>query len=280
MKNLAAELILVDNNAQRCAGELKDLSDALGFSYVSRIVQGTFQDAKRADIIIISAGRAQKPGESRLGLLSTNKGILESIAKELQGLNPQAIVMIVSNPLDILTYHARSLFDLPGQQILGTGTFLDSQRLKYLISQAAQVSLDSVEGYVIGEHGDSQSVPWSQVRIGGLPIERFGFTTQMKEEYARTVRAQAYEIIEAKGATFFGIATCVAQLAEFILFNRRQIVPLSTYHEAYGVCFSLPVILGERGIEAVPELELTAQEQSALNKSAEALRKSLALLKA
>ena len=236
-------------------------------------MQGTFQDAKRADIVIISAGRPQKPGESRLELLSTNKVVLESIAKELDGLNPQAIVMIVSNPLDILTYHARSLFDFPVRQILGTGTFLDSQRFRYLISQAAQVSLDSIEGYVIGEHGDSQSIPWSQVRIGGLPVERFGFTPQMKEEYARKVQAQAYEIIETKGATFFGIATCVAQLTELILFNRRQIVPISSYHEAYGVCFSLPVILGDRGSEAVPKLELTVHEQSALNESAEILKK-------
>ena len=171
---------------------------------------------------------------------------------------------MVSNPLDILTYHARSLFALPEDQIIGSGTFLDSQRLKYIVSQIARVSLDSVEGYVLGEHGDSQVIPWSQVRIGGLPVERFGFTKQMKEECARKVTAQAYEIIEAKGATYFGIATCVAQLVELILFNRRQIVPISSYHEAYGVSFSLPMILGEQGTETVPELLLTPDERSGL----------------
>ncbi len=275
LKNSATELILIDTHTERCQGEVMDLVDAIGFSRTTKIYQGTYNDAKKADIIIISAGKPQKPGESRSALLEANKEIMKSILHELRGLNPAAILMIVTNPLDSLTYYAQQWSELPRDQIFGTGTFLDSQRLKHLISSFAGVAVQSVEAFVLGEHGDSQIVAWSTTRIAGTPVENHGITQAMKHELALVVKSEAYEIIKAKGATFYGIAACVAQLCEMIIYDSKHVVPVSWYHERYKVCMSLPVVIGKLGVEKVLSCSLNEEEVQGLEQSADLLRKRL-----
>lgn len=272
LKNSVSEIILIDIDVKRCSGEVKDLADVLGLSYASKISQGTYEDAKRADIIIMAAGRPQKPGEPRTVLIDVNKGIIKSVVASLKGLNPNAIFLVVANPLDILTTYAHKHLGLPSGQIFGAGTFLDSQRLKHFLACQTGIAEESIEAFVLGEHGDSQSVAWSITRIAGASVEHFGITEKMKQEIAHAVKNEAYDIIQAKGATFYGIATCIATLCDMIIYNTRQVVPLSWYHEGYGVCISLPAILTDRGIEKVVPVDFTPEELEALAKSAAALK--------
>ncbi|MBA3751355.1 L-lactate dehydrogenase [Candidatus Dependentiae bacterium] len=275
LKNSATEIVLIDTDTERCQGEVMDLVDVMGFSRTTKIYQGTYADAKKADIIIISAGKPQKIGESRSALLEANKAIMKSILSELRGLNVEALLMVVTNPLDSLTYYVQQWCELPRAQVFGTGTFLDSQRLKHLISSFAGVAVQSVEAFVLGEHGDSQIVAWSATRIAGGPVENHGITVEMKQELARVVKAEAYEIIKTKGATFYGIAACVAQLCDMIIYDSKQVVPVSWYHERYNVCMSLPVIVGKSGVEKVLPYSLSDEEVQGLELSAALLRKRL-----
>jgi L-lactate dehydrogenase len=272
LKNIVAEIVLVDINTARCAGEVKDLEDALAFSYTSSVYQGTYDDVKKADIVIIAAGKPQKPGQSRRELINDNIAILRSLLKNLKELQPHAILMIVANPLDLLTLYALDHCELPRAQIFGTGTFLDSQRLKNRLSSELSISEESIQAFVLGEHGDSQVVAWSATRIAGSSVEAFGITPEGKERLATTVKMAAYDIIQAKGATFYGIAACVTELCEIIIFNKKTVVPVSWYHEEYGVCLSLPVLLSESGIERVIDTELSAKERQELQASADILK--------
>lgn len=271
--NISADLILLDKDEKRCAGHVQDLSDALGFSLTSRVFQGSYEDVKKAHIVIISAGRPQLAGESRLELLGTNKEILDDVLSQLVGLRQDALVIVVTNPLDVLTYCALRQLDIPRKQIFGTGTYLDSQRLSHLLGNELGISERSIEAFVLGEHGDSQVIAWSATKIAGNQVEQFGITPRSQRELAVRTTQIAYEIIHAKGASYFGISSSVAQLCEMILYNARQIVPISWYHEEYGVCMSLPVLLTEKGIEKTTPFALTKKEQEALERSAEILRK-------
>ncbi len=270
-KNLVAELILLDKDEARCAGQVKDLSDTLGFSYGGRVIQGTYEEVKQADIIIIAAGRPQRKGESRLQLLDTNKGILDDIMKNLIGLKKSAILMIVSNPLDVLTYCTLKELDLPRRQVFGTGTYLDSQRLRCVLSECLNIGQDSIQAMVLGEHGDSQVVAWSATKVGGLPVEHF-ITDKEKEAIEQEVKNAAHEIIQAKGSTSFGIASSVASLCQMIFYDTHDIVPVSWYQPEFGACMSMPVVLSENGIESIVPVKLTEDELSQLKQSAELLK--------
>ena len=270
--NISADLILLDKDEARCAGEVRDLSDSLGFSLTSRVIQGTYDEIKKAHIVIMCAGRPQKPGESRLALLETNKDILDDVLGKLAGLRKDAIVIMIANPLDVLTFCTLKQLDIPRKQVFGTGTYVDSQRLKQLLGSELSISERSIEAFVLGEHGDSQVVAWSATRIAGNPIEQFGITSLRQVELGNRVKQIAYEIIDAKGAAVFGIAATVARLCEMVLYNTRQIVPVSWYHEEYGVCMSLPMLLTEKGIEKTTQFAFTRKELEELEKSAEILR--------
>lgn len=275
LRNTISELILVDINTKRCAGEVKDLSDVLGLSALVRLSQGSYEDAKKADIIIVAAGRPQKPGEARTELIDTNKQIFGTILNGLKGVNPAAVLIVVANPLDLLTHYAHKHFELPPSQVFGTGTFLDSQRLRHHISCAIGIAEESIDAFVLGEHGDSQLIAWSCASVGGIPLDRFGIDDSIKAKINQTVKNEAYEIIQAKGATYYGIATVVAALSEMIIFDTKQVVPVSWYHEEYQACFSLPVVLGERGVERVLPLYLNDQEKQLLATSAMTVRNNI-----
>ena len=273
LKKIVAEIILVDINEIRCRGEILDLSDVLSFDETSQIRAGTPQDAANADIIVIAAGKAQEPNEDRRKLLHVNKAIFDSIFASIKPISPQAIIIIVTNPLDLMTYHAQSLAGLARNQVFGTGTYLDTLRLQGIIAKIAGVAQESVDGYVLGEHGDSQFPAWSSVQIAGIPIEQYPTIQRVDlDTIAKTVKDKAYEIIACKGSTYFGIATCVARICEAIVFDQKLVVPLSTYIPEYEICLSMPVILGENGIEKIVPIPLNSDEQKKLSNSAEQLQ--------
>jgi L-lactate dehydrogenase len=276
LKHITAEVILVDVNEVRCRGEILDLSDTVAFDGASKIRSGTAQDAAQADIIIIAAGKAQAPGQTRLDLLSTNKKIITDIFTSIKPINEAAIVIMVTNPLDSLTALAQSMSGLPRKQVFGTGTFLDTLRLRGIIAEKTGVARESVHAYVIGEHGDAQCVAWSSAEIAGIPIAEYGGIKEKDfDEISQQAKNIAYEIIACKGSTHFGIAACVAAICEAIIFDQKLVMPLSTYIEEYDIVFSMPVVLGENGIEKVLSIPLNNEERKKLEKSAQELKKVL-----
>lgn len=274
LKNTPAEIMLVDVNEVRCRGEILDLSDALPFSETTHVYAGTMADAAQADIIVIAAGARQKPGESRTDLIKINKQVITEIASQLKPINPHAIIIIVSNPLDILTLEMQKHLPIARNQIFGTGTFLDSLRLQELIAQKIGIACQSVHAYILGEHGDTQFPAYSCTRVDGLPLSSFPqLTPQVLSTLAKEARDKAYEIISCKDATFFGIATCVAKMCHILLFDEKVVLPLSTYQEKFGICLSMPVVLGKNGIEKQLDIQLDAEEQKSLEASAAELKK-------
>lgn len=273
LRNMVAEILLIDINEQRCRGEQLDLSDALTFSTTSTISSASFEDARTADIIIIAAGKPQLPDQPRTELARINQSILTSTINKLQPLNPQAIIIVVSNPVDLLTLHIQNIAGLPKNQIFGTGTFLDSQRLRTIIADKLNIAEQSIHAYILGEHGDSQFVAWSSATIGGVPLANFaGLTDSEFEAISKTVRNRAYEIIACKGSTFYGIAACVTAMCQNILFDQKRVLPLSCFIPELDTCLSMPVVLGEGGIERILPVCLNKQEKQLLEQSASGLK--------
>jgi L-lactate dehydrogenase len=276
LKTITAEIILVDIDQTRCHGEILDLSDAMFFNGTSSIYAGTPQDAAQADIIIIAAGKAQNPGESRQDLFTSNATIISNIFTSITPINPEAIIIMVTNPLDPLTALAQKLSGLPTHQVFGTGTFLDTLRLRGLIAQKVNVASSSVNEYVIGEHGDAQCAVWSSADIAGTPITEFPNIEQKDlDNIAEQVKNKAYEIIQCKGSTSFGIAACVSKMCESIIFNQKIVIPLSTYIEQYKTYLSMPAVLGENGIEKTISIPLSNEEEKTISNTAQQLQKFL-----
>lgn len=274
MQNIAAEIVLIDIDTIRCAGEVLDLSDALSFYSSSDIRNGTITDAKDADIIIITAGVAQKPDQPRTALIEKNKEIITSVMKSITPINPDSIIIMVTNPVDIMTLLAQTLSNISRNQIFGSGTMLDSQRVNIMLSRKLVVSEQSISIYILGEHGDTQFPAWSNAYVGCTPLSEYpGITKNELNTIADSVRNKAYEIIKCKGATFFGIAACVAALCEYVLFDKHMIVPVSTYIDEFQVCMSMPVILGRKGIERRIAIRLNDEENKLLEASVQALKK-------
>jgi len=273
LRNIVAEVTLIDLDETRCEGEILDLSDALSFSTTSKIKQGNIKDAKDAKIIIICAGTRQKPGQKREELLKINKRIIQSIIKELHPTSPNSILIMVTNPVDIMTYYAQQASLLPKNQVFGTGTFLDTQRIRRILAKKLQVADQAVHAYTLGEHGDSQFVAWSSTLIAGKPLLQFpGMNKKTLESFLCEARGKAYEIIKCKGATYFGIATCISAICESILFDKKYVLPLSTYIKKFDICISLPTVLGTKGIEKIIEPSLDAEEQQLLQASIEKIK--------
>ncbi len=273
LQSITAEIILVDINETRCNGEILDLSDALPFGNNSFIKSGKIKDASQADIIVIAAGARQKPGQSRLELIDTNQQVLMSILNKLQPINPSAILIMVTNPVDIIALCAQEYSGLPKKQVFGSGTFLDSMRLRELISQKINIAEQSIHAYILGEHGDSQFAAWSCAQVGGIPLlEYLGLNKKELDIIEQTTRDKAYEIIKCKGSTFFGIATCVAAICRIIIFNEKRVIPVSCFIEKFGISLSMPTILGENGIEKILSIPLNTEEQTKLESSAQKLK--------
>lgn len=272
LQNIAAEIILVDINKERCQGEVLDLSDVLPFSETNSIRAGSLKDAAQADIIAIAAGARQKKGQTRIELLKTNKEVIKSIIEQMKPINSSAIVIMITNPVDTLTLTAQEVAGLPRNQIFGTGTFLDSLRLRELVARELNVAEESVIAYILGEHGDTQFPTWSLAHIDGVPLTQFPqITRSMLEQMAQQARDKAYKIIANKDATYYGIASCVSKMCQAILFDQKLVLPLSFYNEQYKVCLSMPCVLSAKGIEQQLDVKLTHEEEVLLQKSAKAL---------
>ena len=275
LRNIAAEIMLVDINKILCTGEVDDLSDALSFSSTSSVYAATPEQAAQADIIVVTAGKAQEPDQDRLELLQANAKIAQSVVGSLKNINPSAVIIVVTNPVDIITRIIQESGILPKNQIFGSGTMLDTQRLRGYIAKKVNVAEQSVHVYILGEHGDSQFVAWSDADIGGMPIEKFpGLTQSELDSLARKTQQKAYEIIKCKGSTYYGVATCVTAYCENILFNQRRIMPVSCWIEKLGVCLSMPAVIGQNGIEQIVDIQLNDQEQKQLQESAQKLQQS------
>lgn len=276
IKGLAAELVLVDASEEREEGEVMDLTHGLIGTETGNVVGGDFKDCRDVDVIVITAGAAQKPGETRLDLVSKNIKIMKSIIKKMGKLRSDTVVIIVSNPVDILAYIAREELGLPKGQVFGTGTSLDTSRLRYIISQKMGVNLHNVHGYVMGEHGDSEFVAWSAANVSGMPMKKLLTAKQMKAIEHKTMRA-AYEIIQRKRATYYGIGVVISEIVEAVLNDKKVILPVSTEPgSAYGIkgmCVGVPCVIGRGGVEKVWKTSLSSGELKKLKNSASLLKK-------
>ncbi len=285
---LFSELILLDVNTDRAEGEAMDLSHGLPFARPMEIRAGSYEDISGCGLVIITAGANQKPGETRLDLVKKNVGIFRQIIPEIVRHNTECILLIVSNPVDILTYAALKLSGFPPNRVIGSGTVLDTARLKYLIGRRFGVDSRSVHAFIIGEHGDSELAVWSSANVSGVELNRFceqngsfDHSTALKELY-EDVRGSAYEIIKKKGATYYGIAMSVRRIAECILRDEHSILSVSSLIRGHygldGLCMGVPTILGGEGVEKVLDIDLNGEEQLELMRSADALKKVLATL--
>ena len=285
---LFSELVLIDANHDKAEGEAMDIAHGLPFAGQMKIYAGDYDDIVDAAVIIVTAGAAQKPGETRLDLVNINVNIFKSIIPEIAKRNYKGILLIVANPVDILTYTAVKLSGLPENRVIGSGTVLDTARLKYALGEHLEVDSRSVHSFIIGEHGDSEIVAWSSTNVSGIPVNDFcelrGHFNheEAMHRIADDVKNSAYDIIEKKGATYYGIAMSVKRICECIMRDEKSILPISSMmHGEYGIsdiCLSMPTVVGREGVETRVPIQLNEQEESALSASAEQLSKVAAQL--
>ena len=279
---LFSEMVLIDANRARAEGEALDISHGLPFAKPMKIYAGDYPDLADASLIVVTAGAGQKPGETRLDLVKKNVSIFRSIIPSITQYNKEAILLIVANPVDILTYAAAKLSGFPENRVFGTGTVLDTARLKYLLGEHLQVDSRAVHAFILGEHGDSEIVAWSSANVSGLPLHNFcemrGYFDHdaAMETLAAGVKNSAYEIIEKKGATYYGIAMSVRRVCEAIVRDEKSILPVSSVqHGSYGiqdVALSLPAVVGKDGVETIVPIALSDEEITALQASAQTLK--------
>ncbi len=287
---LAREIVLIDLNRQRAEGEAMDLNHGLSLAKPVSIYAGTYADCKDADIMVITAGANQKKGETRIDLLQRNVAVFRSIIEAIKPyFHEHTILLPVTNPVDILSYVTYQLSGLPFQRVIGSGTVLDSSRLRYLISEHCRVNARNVHAYIIGEHGDSELAMWSHADIGGVNVKQYcdGCTLnhccENKEmEFQKIfeeVKNAAYKIIAAKGATYYAIALSLVAIVEAILRDENGVLPVSTlihdYHEIEEVYLSMPSIVNRHGVRQFLKLALSSDEALQLKNSAKKLKEIL-----
>ena len=279
---LFTEMVLIDADKNRAEGEALDIAHGLPFARPMKITAGDYDDIVDAAIIVVTAGAGQKPGETRLDLVKKNVAIFQSIIPEIAQRKCEGILLIVANPVDILTQVAVKLSGFPENRVFGSGTTLDSARLKYLLGEHLQVDARSVHAWIIGEHGDSEIVAWSSANVSGVPLseicEMRGHYNHKEntKEIAEAVKNSAYEIINRKHATYYGIAMSVKRICEVIMRDEKSILPVShVIHGIYGiegVSLSMPVIVGADGVESDIPINLNGEEAVKLKNSADSLK--------
>ena len=283
-----SELVLIDVNKDRALGEVMDLQHGAAFFKPVKITAGDYADAAGSDIVILTAGANQKPGETRLDLSRRNTDIFKKIVPKVVKACPTAIMLVVSNPVDILTYVTIKLSGfLPGR-VLGSGTVLDSSRFRQTISEHCRVEARNIHAYVIGEHGDTEVPVWSLANIAGVPVEEFCQTcgknclTWEKARMEQEVREAGYAIIEKKGATYYAVGLAVRRIVEAVIRDENTILTISGLMSGqYGVkdvCLSLPAIVNRQGIARILELPLNPTEMSGFRQSAATLQEMITKL--
>lgn len=281
-KGVAREIVINDINQEKALGEVLDLIHGSALASPCNVTLGSLEDTKDSDIIIITAGVAQKPGETRLDLVDKNYKIFKSFVPTIAKLSPNAILLVVSNPVDILAYITYKLSGFPKERVIGSGTVLDTTRLRSLLGKYFGVDGRIVQGYVLGEHGDSEFVPWSSLTIGNIPIE--DFSTQLSIEWdkatekviADDVKNAAYEVINRKGATAFSVAAVLTRIVEAFLKDEKTILSVSTLlNDYYGISetyLSVPTIVGKHGVEKVLNIEFSEEEKEKFVTSANLMK--------
>lgn len=267
------ELVLIDANKEKAIGDALDMNHGLPFMGQSKVWAGTYEDCQGADIIIITAGAAQREGESRIDLLKRNVAIFESITTEVLKYNTDGILLIASNPVDVMSYFSWKKSGWPANRIIGSGTLLDSARFRYLIGEKLNIDSRSVHAHIIGEHGDSELPLWSLANVAGSGLALSG---EDKQDIFSNTKNAAYQIIKAKGATFYAIALALDRICTAILHNEASVLNVSTllsnYHGVSDVYLGVPCVVDRSGIREVLELEITDEEKRLLNASATKLR--------
>jgi len=282
---VADEIALMDNNAELAKGQVLDLSHCLAFFPQLDLYVGSPEDYRDASIIVITAGAKQQPGDTRISLLARNAAIMKTMAQDISAQNSHAIIIVVSNPVDILTYILLKELGWPSGRVIGSGTVLDSARFRYMLSRYCHIDVHSIHGYILGEHGDSEFAAWSLTHIAGMPINQSstqdGKTVDWQtaqKEIEEKVRSSAYHIIDYKGATNFAIGMALVRIVTTILRDQRSVLTVSTLLQGeYGlrdVCLSLPCVVSQQGVEQIIVGNLTENEQHLLAHSASVLHQS------
>ena len=281
---LFSEMVLLDVDQKKAEGEAMDISHGEAYARPMKIYAGTYDDIADAAIIIITAGANQKPGETRLDLVQKNVGIFKTIIPQIAKRNYQGILLVVANPVDVLTYAALKLSGLPENRVIGSGTVLDTARFREILGEHLGVDSRSVHAFIVGEHGDSEIAVWSTANVAGVPINKFcelrgHFNHQeAMQRIADDVKNAAYEIIERKKATYYGIAMAVKRICECIVRDEKSVLPVSNrMHGAFGIediTLSMPAVVGKNGVEVQMPITLSAAEETALKKSATILKET------
>ena len=281
---IASDIVMIDINGEKALGEALDIRQGTPFCNPCSIYAGNYSDAAGSDIVVITSGVARKPGQSRLDLAQVNVNILKSITPEITRYAPDATYVIVSNPVDVLTYAFCKYSGIPEQRIIGSGTILDTARLRSRISEYYSVSQQNVHAYVLGEHGDSSFIPWSIANISNVPVEDYGksvlnaegdYPELKRNEVEEYVRKSGARVIQRKGATFYAVSMSVCHICKCLLSGIDTTMTVSTMlHGEYGiddVCLSLVNVVGNKGAHSKVMLPLNEKELNDLKKSAESL---------
>ena len=285
MRGVGRRVVLVDMNKARAAAEADDILHAVPFAHQLEVTSGDYSDLVECKVVVVSAGVGQKPGETRLELLGRNAKVFEQVIPNILKYAPQAILLIATNPVDVMTHiaaHYAAQMGVPSSRVIGSGTTLDTARLRTLIGRHLGVDSQHIHAYVLGEHGDSEVLPWSQVSVGGIPLEEFCTGREISicpDDYAEIdekVRRAAYHIIEGKGATYYGIGSAIARIVEVILQDERSILtvctPMPDVAGIKDVTVSLPNLVGGEGIIQTFFPNLNPKETEALQASAQVVR--------
>ncbi|HOJ93516.1 MAG TPA: L-lactate dehydrogenase [Dictyoglomaceae bacterium] len=282
-KGIVKEIVLYDIDEKRALGEAMDLSHGVSFVRPVKIKAGSLEEAKDSDIVVITAGAKQRPGETRLQLIDRNLNIFRELIPQIVNTGFNGIFLVVTNPVDVLTYITWKLSGFPRNKVIGSGTVLDSSRFAYLLSQHCNIDPRSLSAFIIGEHGDTSVAAWSLTHIGGVHISEFCpicgkncFSKDVMNEILKEVRGSAYKIIEYKGATYYAIGLALVNIVEAILGDENRILPVSSVHyDVLGikdVPLSMPSIVNKNGIRKVLDVGLSDDEKEALITSAKTIR--------
>ena len=282
LDGLVGEIVLIDIDRQRAEGEAMDLNHAMPLSHPTRIWAGDYPDCAGADVVVVAAGTAQRPGETRLDLVKRNAAIFKDIIPRITAYNTTGILLIATNPVDVLSYVTWKVSGFPSQRVIGSGTVLDTARFRYLLGEHLGVDPRSVHAHIIGEHGDSEVPIWSLAAVAGMRLDDFcrrencDLEAEIRARISEQTRDAAYEIIQRKGATHYAVAVGLLRIVESILRDQHTVLAVSSlvpgYYDIEDVYLSLPAVVGRGGVERVLHLPLNEQETEALRKSAAVLR--------
>ncbi len=282
LSGLTAEIVLVDANEQKAEGEAMDLAHAVPFARTARVWAGRIADCAGAAVTVIAAGAAQKPGETRIDLVQKNAAIFRALVPAIAEANPDGIILVATNPVDVLSYLTYRVSGLPSERVIGSGTILDTARFRMLLAEHYGVDPRSVHAHIAGEHGDSEVPVWSSANIAGMPLRDFGLTTSIGHDEAALdaifegTRDAADRIIERKGATYYAVAAGLVRIVQAILRDQHTVLSVSSlisdYYGIDDVYLSVPAVIGRAGIERILPLSLSADEASGLRRSAGLLR--------